>query len=119
MFHSRDLAEQYLLKHYNIVDRGAMPFKHGITTIDFIVYDTAKDTLVAVRLYTVDDSSDNVMAEWTHKDRPYFVRAIKRYAEKYGWRMPVRADLVWVRRGGEIDHVVGDVKTIKPRREVK
>ena len=116
MFHSKNLAEQYLLKHYNIVDRGVMPFRYGITTIDFIVYDKAKDTLVAVRLYSMDDSYADVMAEWAHKDRPYFVRAIKRYAEKRSWRMPVRADLVWVKGNGEINHVVGDVKTMKRRR---
>lgn len=111
MFFPKDLAAQYLKKHgYNIVDRGAMPFKYGITTIDFVAYDKAEDTLVSVRLYAMDDTYDNVMSEWRHKDSPYFRRAIRRYGEKSGWRGKTRADLIWVRDKNEILHVVGEVK---------
>ena len=51
MFFPKDLAAQYLRKHgYNIVDRGAMPFKYGITTIDFVAYDKSEDALVAANI---------------------------------------------------------------------
>lgn len=111
MFFPKDLAAQYLRKRgYNMVDRGAMPFKYGITTIDFVMFDKNEDTLVAIRIYSMDDSYENIMSEWRHKDLPYFKRAIRRYGEKNGWRGKTRADLMWVRDNNEILHVIGEVK---------
>lgn len=116
MFYPKDLVAQYLRKRgYNIVDRGVMPFRHGITTIDFAAYDRAENTLVAVRIYETDDSYENVMSEWRHKDSPYFRRAIRRYGEKKGWRSKTRADLMLVRGDGCIMHVIGETKTGKTK----
>ena len=116
MFYPKDLAAQYLRKHgYDIVDRGVLPFKHGITTIDFVVYEKAENTLVAVCVYATDDSYDNAMAEWRHKDSSYFRRAIRRYDEKRGWRGKTRADLILVRGDDCIMHVIGETKVRKTK----
>ena len=112
MIYPKDRAAQYLQRQgYSIIDRGVMPFVYGLTLIDFVAYDKAANCMVAVRVYGMDEARANVMSEWTHKDHPYFVRAVRRYAEKKSWYGKYRADLIWARPNGEIDHLVGQTKT--------
>lgn len=115
-YHPKDCAAQFLQRHkYTIVDRDVMPFKYGITPVDFIAYDNIACAFVAVKVYSCDEAFENIEAEWSYKDRPYFMRAIKRYVEKHSIYGDIRADLVWVKRNGYIMHMVGHTKTRKEK----
>ena len=92
---------------YTIIDNDTMPFLHGLTKIDCIVFDRNADAIVGVSVRRRAASVENDMAEWEHKDRAYFRRATKRWCEKNKWFAKYRADAIFVMPNGELDHVIG------------
>ena len=103
------IVADYFRKHgYEVVDIDAMPFNHGITMVDLIVYDRLKNEMVSVKIYSRTLGRENIMSEWMYRDEPYYRRAIKRWCEKQRWRFTFRNDMVVVEPGGCIDHCVGN-----------
>lgn len=114
--------EGYLHEHgYAIVDKDAMPFLRGLTKIDLIVFDHGANAIAGVSLRRSSASAEDDMAEWTHKDMAYFKRATKRWCEKQKLFVKYRADAIFVRPNGELDHVIGReyTRVKEERREVK
>ena len=104
------IAGAYLYSHgYEIMDRGVMPFRHGLTALDFVGYDKGRGVVVGFQVAARGRGvkAEDIQAEWRYGRSPYFVRATRKWCFNNGWRKGFRADCISVFDDGSVDHIVG------------